>query len=91
MATMGLAGLADVPVRMLSAGQRRRGALASVIASGAALWLLDEPTNGLDAAAAAALEDAIATHRAAGGIVLAATHQTLALPAAATLTLGGGA
>ena len=46
---MGLAPLAEVPVRMLSTGQRKRAALARVVASGAPLWLLDEPANGLDA------------------------------------------
>ena len=46
---MGIAPLAEVPVRMLSTGQRKRAALARVVASGAPLWLLDEPGNGLDA------------------------------------------
>ena len=54
MAAMGLAPLADVPVRMLSTGQRKRAALARVVASGAPLWLLDEPANGLDADGAGA-------------------------------------
>ena len=53
---MGLAPLAEVPVRMLSAGQRQRAALARVVASGAPLWLLDEPANGLDADGMARLE-----------------------------------
>ena len=75
---MGLAHLADVPVRMLSAGQRKRAALARVIASGAPLWLLDEPANGLDADGLARLDAAMAAHRAAGGAILAATHQPLA-------------
>ena len=88
LATMGLAGLAEVPVRMLSTGQRRRAAVARVIAGGAAIWLLDEPGNGLDAAALAALEQAIAAHRAQGGIVLVATHQPLALTGARIVTLG---
>ena len=48
MEAMGLGRLAEVPVRMLSTGQRKRAALARVIASGAPLWLLDEPANGLD-------------------------------------------
>lgn len=71
--------LADVPVRLLSTGQRRRAALARVVASGAPLWLLDEPSNGLDAPAAARLEQLIAGHRATGGVVVVATHQALAL------------
>ncbi len=91
LTTMGLAGLAEVPVRMLSTGQRRRAAAARVIAGGAAVWLLDEPGNGLDALALTALERAIAAHRARGGIVLAATHQPLALTDAQIVTLGDAA
>ncbi|NNM77397.1 heme ABC exporter ATP-binding protein CcmA [Sphingomonas sp. ID1715] len=79
MTTMGLAHLAPVPVRMLSTGQRKRAALVRVIASGAPIWLLDEPTNGLDAEAVERLERACAAHQAEGGIVLAATHQALSL------------
>jgi len=85
---MGIAHLADVPVRVLSAGQRKRAALARVIAGKAVLWLLDEPANGLDADGQARLEAAMAAHRAAGGAVLAATHQRLALGAAKPVTLG---
>lgn len=73
--------LADLPAGWLSAGQRRRVALARVVASGCPLWLLDEPTVGLDASSVAALERAIADHRAAGGMVLAATHIALDLGA----------
>ena len=58
-----------------------------MIASRAPLWLLDEPGNGLDADGLAALEAAIATHRRAGGAVLVATHQPLALPDVALVTL----
>jgi heme exporter protein A len=82
LAAVDLAALAPVPVRMLSTGQRKRAALARVIAGGAEIWLLDEPTNGLDHAAIARLERACAAHRAQGGIVIAATHQPLALDAA---------
>lgn len=78
---LGLSHLAPVPVRMLSTGQRKRAALARVLASGAPIWLLDEPTNGLDADAIARLEQACAAHQQAGGIVVAATHQPLALRA----------
>jgi heme exporter protein A len=88
MAAMGLAPLADVPVRMLSTGQRKRAALARVLASGAPLWLLDEPANGLDSDGEARLEAAMAAHRARGGAVLAASHQPLALPGAAPVALG---
>lgn len=82
-----LAGLADVPVRLLSTGQRRRAALARVVASAAELWLLDEPANGMDAAAVARLEALIAQHRAGGGMAVVATHQPLALPGASELRL----
>jgi heme exporter protein A len=87
LAAMGLAPLADVPVRMLSTGQRKRAALARVIASGAPLWLLDEPGNGLDTDGLARLEAAMAAHRAAGGAILAATQQPHALPAAQPVSL----
>ena len=69
--------LAHVPVRMLSTGQAKRARLARVLASGAPLWLLDEPLNGLDAASIGQLDNAIAMHRAGGGAVIAASHATL--------------
>lgn len=87
LAAVELDDLADVPVRLLSTGQRRRAALARVVASGAALWLLDEPANGLDAAAVTRLEQLIAGHRATGGVVVAATHQPFALPDAIEVRL----
>lgn len=85
-----LAPLADVPVRLLSTGQLRRAALARVHASGAPLWLLDEPANGLDAGAVTRLGTMIAAHVNAGGAVLAASH--LPLPGAdwRTLELSAG-
>jgi heme exporter protein A len=85
---MGLAPLAGVPVRMLSAGQRKRAALARVIASAAPLWLLDEPANGLDADGRDRLEAAMAGHRAGGGAILVASHQPLGLAGAKTVALG---
>lgn len=87
LAAVDLADLAPVPVRMLSTGQRRRAALARVVASAAPIWLLDEPANGLDAASVALLEGLIARHRAAGGIVLVATHLPIALPDARAVRL----
>lgn len=84
---VGLAGLADLPAQVLSAGQRRRLALARVFASGARLWLLDEPTVGLDAPSRTALETALAAHCAAGGLAVVATHQPVALPDEAALDL----
>ena len=85
---MGLTRLADVPVRMLSTGQRKRATLARVIASGAPLWLLDEPMNGLDGEGQDRLAAAIADHRAGGGGLLAASHQPLDLDDAAQVKLG---
>ncbi|QDZ06170.1 heme ABC exporter ATP-binding protein CcmA [Sphingomonas panacisoli] len=82
-----LSDLAEVPVRLLSTGQRRRAAFARVVASGAPVWLLDEPANGLDSAALARLEDAIARHRANGGGVLIASHTQIALPDAKPIHL----
>ena len=79
--------LAPLPARMLSAGQSRRLALARVVLSPAPLWLLDEPTLGLDAAAISRLAALFAAHRARGGIIVAATHLPLPLPDAATLNL----
>lgn len=87
LAALGMADLAQVPVRFLSTGQRRRAALARVVASGAPVWLLDEPANGLDTQSIAALEGLIAGHRAGGGIALVATHLPLALPDAVELRL----
>ena len=84
---LGLAPLADLPVRMLSTGQRRRAALARVVAGGADLWLLDEPANGLDAGSVGVLEGLIAAHRARGGAVMMATHLALDVPGAGELAL----
>ena len=77
----------STPCRLLSAGQRRRLALARLVASPAALWLLDEPLTGLDDEAVADLEDAIAEHRAAGGRVALSTHAPIVLGDAITLAL----
>ena len=89
---VGLGALGEVPVQMLSTGQRRRAGLARVVASGAEIWLLDEPANGLDADGVAMLEGLIAAHRAGGGVAVVATHLPIALPDAAALHLprGGG-
>jgi heme exporter protein A len=91
LAALGLGDLADVPVRMLSTGQRRRAAMARVVASGASVWLLDEPANGLDEAAVAMLEALVADHREAGGIALVATHLPIHLPGATPIVLGNAA
>lgn len=77
MENLGLAHLAAVPVRLLSSGQAKRSALAHLAASGAPLWLLDEPLNALDDDGAERISRAIDVHRAKGGAVLAASHQAL--------------
>ncbi|MCG2840331.1 heme ABC exporter ATP-binding protein CcmA [Sandaracinobacter sp. RS1-74] len=84
---MAVTPLLDFRCGQLSSGQRQRVAIARTIASGARLWLLDEPANALDAASEERLLAAIAAHRAAGGLVMAATHQPLPLPGAAELAL----
>ncbi|MGD9617699.1 MAG: heme ABC exporter ATP-binding protein CcmA [Alphaproteobacteria bacterium] len=83
----GLGMVADWPCRFLSAGQRRRLALARLVAAPASVWLLDEPTAALDSDGETRLIEAIAGHRAEGGRVAVATHLPLALPAALTIRL----
>ena len=85
---LGIEDLADVPGRYLSAGQRRRLALARVLATPAPLWLLDEPTVTLDAESAARVATMVAAHRADGGMVIVATHGEIALDGANRLDLG---
>jgi heme exporter protein A len=87
LAAMALEALAALPARMLSAGQSRRLALARVVLSPAPLWLLDEPTLGLDTASVARLGGLLAAHRDRGGLVVAATHLPLPLPGAGELAL----
>jgi heme exporter protein A len=87
LAALGLEALADLPARMLSAGQKRRLALARLALTKAPLWLLDEPTLGLDSAAIDRFGALLAGHRTAGGIVIAATHVPLPLDGVAELRL----
>jgi len=77
MEALGLSYLEHVAVRLLSSGQQKRAALARVAASGAPLWLLDEPLNALDAEGSERLAQIIDRHLASGGAVLAASHQPL--------------
>jgi heme exporter protein A len=77
IAALGLARLAQVPVRLLSSGQQKRAMLARIAASKAPLWLLDEPLNALDGDGAERVEALVADHLARGGGVLAASHQPL--------------
>ena len=87
LAALGLGHRAATPCRFLSSGQRRRLALARLIAWQAPLWLLDEPTVGLDDEALDLIAGLIERHRATGGIVLLSTHQPLPLAGAQSLSL----
>jgi heme exporter protein A len=87
LADMDLQGLAQVPVRFLSTGQRKRASIARVLTSKADIWLLDEPYNGLDSESCARLDQAITAHAAAGGIVLVAAHQPPSINVAHSLIL----
>jgi heme exporter protein A len=78
---LGLAPMLDLAVRHLSAGQRRRLALARLIASPRALWLLDEPFAPLDAAHRTRLGELMAAHLAGGGLIVAAVHDPLPIAA----------
>ncbi|MBR1170159.1 heme ABC exporter ATP-binding protein CcmA [Bradyrhizobium liaoningense] len=83
-----LAHVLDLPVGFLSAGQRRRVALARLVISGRPLWLLDEPLTALDRHARALLRAIVADHLRSGGLVLAATHEPLGLPETIQVRLG---
>lgn len=87
LTALGLQHKADTPCRFLSSGQRRRLALARLLAWSAPLWLLDEPTVGLDDQALGLIAGLIERHRAAGGIVILSTHQPLPLGGVRTLSL----
>ncbi|KAB1071545.1 heme ABC exporter ATP-binding protein CcmA [Methylobacterium planeticum] len=87
LAELGLAHALRLPVAYLSAGQRRRVALARLLVCRRPLWLLDEPTAALDIASQAVLAGLMASHRAAGGLVVAATHQALGLADARELRI----
>ena len=80
-ARLDLTALLDLEVRRLSAGQRRRLALARLLAAPRPLWLLDEPASPLDSGWRARLGDLMAEHLAGGGMILAAVHDPLPVPA----------
>jgi heme exporter protein A len=85
LSRLGLAHCADLPARALSQGQARRLALSRLLIAPRPIWLLDEPAAALDADGRALLADLIGDHRAGGGIVLAAVHESLG--ASPTLTV----
>jgi heme exporter protein A len=87
LAAVDLAPQCELPARALSAGQRRRVGLARLALLPRALWLLDEPATALDTAGLRVLAELVAQRLRAGGIVVAATHQTLDLLADRTDSL----
>jgi heme exporter protein A len=91
LARTGAAAFSDRPVRMLSAGQRRRVALAGVLLSGALLWLLDEPTTNLDVDGQLLVAALIDEQVSRGGIVVAAVHHSLSLASGGLVSLELGA
>jgi heme exporter protein A len=80
MARLRLESLAEVPVRYLSTGQKKRASLARLLGQNAQIWLLDEPLSGLDTASQALVSALVAEHCAGGGIALIASHQPLDVP-----------
>lgn len=87
---LGAGSLADLPVQVLSAGQRRRVALARLLVAPRPVWLLDEPLAALDVAGQALVSDLLAEHRKSGGMAIVATHQPLGIDVR-HLMLGGAA
>lgn len=80
MERLRLNALAEVPVRYLSTGQKKRAALARLLGQKAAIWLLDEPLSGLDTASQALVSTLVQDHCAQRGIALIASHQPLDVP-----------
>jgi heme exporter protein A len=88
LTALGLSHVIDFPARLLSAGQRRRAALARLLMAKRPLWLLDEPTTALDVAAQSALAAIMRSHMQEGGILVAASHGSLGVDGAQELKLG---
>lgn len=87
LVAMDLVALAEIPVRYLSTGQRKRACLSRLFASPAPIWLLDEPYNGLDSANATRLDAALLKHASVGGIALVAAHQAPSINVAQSISL----
>nr|WP_298895433.1 heme ABC exporter ATP-binding protein CcmA [uncultured Altererythrobacter sp.] len=79
VSAMELDALLEVPVRYLSTGQRKRAAMARLLCQQALIWLLDEPLSGLDDRSQARIAETVSEHAAAGGIVVLASHQPIAV------------
>ena len=88
LAAYDLTALADRPGRYLSAGQKRRAALARLLLVDCKIWLMDEPATGLDDASHDALSRVIGAHLVAGGVALVASHDDLRLARSTTLDVG---
>jgi heme exporter protein A len=86
---VGLGALGHLRAAVLSAGQKRRAAIARLLAASRPIWLLDEPTASLDRSGEELLGRLAESHLRDGGIVIAATHRDLPVRPAAVLTLGG--
>jgi heme exporter protein A len=87
--TVGLEGIGHLPFGYLSTGQRRRASIAKLLVSHRPLWLLDEPTAGLDKASEERFGGLMRRHLEAGGMVIAATHLPLGLEGAMGLVMEG--
>jgi heme exporter protein A len=88
---VGLAGVGPLPFSTLSTGQRRRAAIARLLVSWRPIWLLDEPTAGLDKRSEGRFTALMEAHRAQGGMIIAATHWPLGLEDVRELAMGGAA
>ena len=89
VAAFNLQNLIDDQAALLSAGQKRRLALSRLLVANRPLWLLDEPSVGLDIAALKNLQTLIQKHLSLGGLVIAATHMDIGMKPFLALTLGG--
>lgn len=89
LTAVGLGHAIDLPAAVLSAGQRRRLSFARLLAIRRPLWLLDEPAAALDAAGQRMIAALMADHLAHGGLIVAATHGPLGIPAR-ELRIGAG-
>jgi heme exporter protein A len=87
LAAIGLDAMENIPAGYLSAGQKRRLAIARLLVSTRPVWLLDEPASSLDDRSIGLLSDIIRNHLHSGGIVIAATHQKLGISGAANLDM----